>query len=262
RPIANTEIYILDRELKPAPVGVRGELYIAGGGVTRGYWGRPELTAARFVPNPLGPEEGDRLYRTGDICRYLPDGKVDFLGRADNQIKLRGYRIELGEIEAVLDQHRLVKQSVVVASEDERGEKRLIGYVVGEEGLRSGELKRYVRERLPEYMVPEAILALEEIPITSNGKVDRKKLPALEGSGSQSKQQYGARTPSGARTPVEEILVGIFEEVLRLDRVGRDDDFFEIGGHSLLATQVISRVRNAFGVEIGVGSIFEDATVE
>src|SRR5262249_11333843 len=154
--------YILDRELRPAPIGARGELYIAGGGVARGYWGRPELTAERFIPNLLGTEGGDRLYRTGDVARYLSDGKIEFIGRADDQVKVRGYRIELGEIKAVLDEHRSVKQSVVVVSEDERGGKRLLGYVVGEEETTAAELKRYVRERLPEYMVPESILVLEE----------------------------------------------------------------------------------------------------
>ena len=254
RPIANTDIYILDRELEPVPVGVRGELYISGGGVARGYWGRPEQTAERFIPNLLGAKSGERLYRTGDVCRYLPDGKVEFVGRVDDQVKIRGYRIELGEIEAVLGEHRTVKQSVVVASEDERGDRRLIGYVVGEEAD-AAELKKYVRERLPEYMVPEAIVALEEIPITANGKVDRKRLPGVEGAGRRSEEVYAA-----PRTPVEEMIVGIFEDVLKVGRVGREDNFFEIGGHSLLATQVISRVRNAFGVEIGVGSIFEAAT--
>jgi amino acid adenylation domain-containing protein len=257
RPIANTEVYVLDREMMPAPVGVRGELYIAGAGVARGYWGRPELTADRFIPNRLGPRYGDRLYRTGDVCRYLPEGEIEFVGRADYQVKARGYRIELGEIESALAEHGSVRQSVVVSSGDERGAKRLIGYVVVEEGTTGAELKNYVRERLPEYMVPDAIVALEEIPITANGKVDRKKLPAVEGAGRQSE-----RAGDGMRTPVEEILAGIFEEVLKLDRVGRDDNFFELGGHSLLATQVISRARNTFGVEIGVGSIFEAATVK
>ena len=255
-PISNTEVFILDGAIEPVPVGVKGELYIAGKGVSRGYWGRPEQTAERFIPNLMSAVGGDRLYRTGDICRYGADGRVEFVGRVDDQVKIRGYRIELGEIEAVLGEHRTVKQSVVVASEDDRGGKRLIGYVVGEEAD-AAELKRYVRERLPEYMVPEAIVALEEIPITANGKVDRKRLPRVEGEGRRPEQGYVA-----ARTPVEEMIVGIFEEVLKVDRVGREDNFFEIGGHSLLATQVVSRVRNAFGVEVGVGSIFEKPTAE
>ena len=169
--------------MSPAPVGVRGELYIGGEGVARGYWGRPELTAERFIPNLFSREGGERLYRTGDVGRYLPDGKIEFVGRADEQVKVRGYRIELGEIEAVLNEHRSVRQSVVVAREDERGGKRLVGYVVGEEGVTAAELKRHVRERLPEYMVPEAIVVLEEMPLTANGKIDRKRLPAVEGCG-------------------------------------------------------------------------------
>jgi amino acid adenylation domain-containing protein len=257
RPIANTKVYILDRELNPAPVGARGELYIGGRGVARGYWGRPGLTAERFIPNLFGSAGGDRLYRTGDVCRYLTNGKIEFIGRADDQVKVRGYRVELGEIRAVLDEHQWVKQSVVVAHEDERGVKRLIGYVVGEKEATAAELKRYVRERLPEYMVPEAILILDELPITANGKIDRKRLPSAKDADRQLDHEY-----AGRRTPVEEILVGIFEEVLKVDRVGIHDNFFEIGGHSLLATQIISRVRNTFGVEIGVGSIFEKATVE
>src|SRR6266508_629808 len=257
RPIANTETYILDRELEPAPVGVRGELYIAGGGVARGYCGSPEFTAGRFIPKLLGEEGGERLYRTGDVCRYLPDGEIEFIGRGDHQVKVRGYRIELEEIEAVLNEHRSVKQSVAVVREDERGDKRLLGYVVGEEGVTAEGLKSYVRERVPEYMVPEAIMILEEMPLTANGKVDRKKLPEVKDGGRQSEQEY-----AGARTPVEEIVIGIFEEVLKAEGVGKNANFFEIGGHSVLATQVISRVRTTFGVEIGVGSIFESATAE
>jgi amino acid adenylation domain-containing protein len=257
RPIANTEIYILDQSIAPVPAGVRGELYIGGTGVARGYWGKPGLTAERFIPNLLGRGCGDRLYRTGDVCRHLSSGKIEFLGRADDQVKVRGYRIELGEIQAALDEHQWVRQSAVVAVEDERGAKRLLGYVVGEEGATSAELKRHVRERLPEYMVPEAIVMLGEMPLTANGKIDRKRLTLVKDAGRRLEQKY-----FGARTPVEEILIVIFEEVLKLDRVGRDDNFFEIGGHSLLATQVVSRVRKTLGVEIGVGSVFERATVE
>ena len=256
RPIANTAIYILDSELNPAPVEVRGELHISGEGVARGYLKRPDLTAERFTPNPFGREGGERVYRTGDVCRYLPDGKVQFLGRADDQVKIRGYRVELGEIQAVLNERRSVRQSVVVAREDDRGNKRLIAYVVGERGVTRAELKLHLRERLPAYMAPEDILLLEEMPVTANGKIDRKRLPAVENAGRQLKREY-----VGPRTPVEEILVEIFEEVLNLDRVGIHDDFFEIGGHSLLATRVISRVRSAFDLEIGVRNIFDETTV-
>ena len=259
-PIANTRLYILDREMEPTPVEVRGQLYISGVGLARGYWGRPDLTAERFIPNPFSREGGERLYRTGDVSRYLSNGSVDFIGRDDEQIKMRGYRIELGEIEAVLDEHPSVRQSVVVASEDERGGKRLLGYVVGEEVADAAELKRHVREKLPGYMVPETILVLEEMPVTPNGKIDRKKLslaPMVKDAASRPEQGYLA-----PRTPVEEILAGLFGEALKLNRVGIRDNFFQIGGHSLLATQVVSRVKNAFGVEIGIKSVFEDATIE
>jgi amino acid adenylation domain-containing protein len=255
RPMANTQIYILDEEMGPAPVGVRGELYISGVGVARGYSRRPDLTAESFLPNVFG-DEGERLYRTGDVCRYRSDGKIEFVGRADDQVKLRGYRVELGEIEAVLNEHGLVRQSVVVASEDERGSKRLLGYVLSGGEVTGSELKRHVRERLPEYMVPEAIFALEEMPLTANGKIDRKRLQ-LENAGRLGPEEY-----AGARTPVEEIVAGIFERVLKIDRVGRDANFFEIGGHSLLAIQVISGVRSTFGIDLGVRSIFERSTVE
>ena len=257
RPIANARMYILDEYLEPAPIGVNGEIYISGAGLARGYLGKAELTAERFIPNGFGGKDGERMYRTGDVGRRLPDGNLEFIGRADRQVKVRGYRIELGEIEAVLNEHRSVRQSVVTASEDGRGGKRLVGYVAGAEGVTIAELKRHVRERLPEYMAPEAIMVLEEIPVTMNGKIDRKRLPSMNGADRQLDLEY-----LGARTAIEEILVGIFEEVLGLDRVGIRDNFFEIGGHSLLATQVISRVRSAFGVEVGVRSIFEKPTVE
>jgi amino acid adenylation domain-containing protein len=257
KPIANTQMYVLDQGLEPAPIGVRGEICISGAGLGRGYVRAPELTGEKFIPNRFGKYVGERVYRTGDVGRYLSNGNIEFVGRRDDQVKVRGYRIELGEIQAVLEEHRSVRQSVVVVSEDERGGKRLLGYVVVEEGTTAAELKRHVRERLPEYMAPDAILLLEEMPLTANGKIDRKRLPSLKDAGRQIGQKYVAPL-----TPIEEIVAGVFGEVLKLDRVGREDNFFELGGHSLLATQVISRVRNTFGVEIGVGSIFEIATAE
>jgi amino acid adenylation domain-containing protein len=257
RPIANTQMYILDQKQNPAPVGVRGDIYISGTGLARGYLRSPELTGEKFIPNRFSQKPGERCYQTGDLGRYRSDGNIEFLGRADDQVKVRGYRIELGEIEAVLNEHRSVKQSLVIASEDERGVKRLIGYVVGEEGATSAELKRHVRERLPEYMAPEAIVVLEGMPLTANGKIDRKRLPPVGDAGRQVEQEYVA-----PQTPLEEMVVGIFGEVLRLDRVGISDNFFELGGHSLLAIQVISRVRHTFGVEIGMRSIFDAPTAE
>jgi len=255
-PLSNASVRIYEENSELAPLGVRGELMIGGTGVSRGYLNRAELTAERFIPDAYGEGPGARMYRTGDLGKYDAGGKIEYLGRGDEQVKIRGYRIELGEIEVALNEHRSVKQSVVVVREDERGNKRLFGYVVGE-GANAAELKRHVRERLPEYMAPESIMVLEEIPTTANGKIDRKRLPTVEGAGRSSEQEYVA-----ARTPVEEIVVGIFEEVLKADRVGREDDFFELGGHSLLATQAVSRVRNAFGVEIGVRSVFEEPTVK
>jgi amino acid adenylation domain-containing protein len=255
-PIANTQVYILDQHQEVAPVGVKGELYIGGAGVTRGYLGRAEMTAEKFVPHLFSEEDGARLYRTGDMCRYLEDGKIEFLERVDGQVKVRGYRIELSEIEAALNEHSSVRQSVVIAREDESGGKRLLGYVVGEEDVTAAELKTYLNGRLPGHMVPEAILMLEEMPVTANGKIDRKSLPRAEAADMQVVGEY-----FGPRTPVEEILVGIYEEVLKLDRVGIHDNFFEIGGHSLLAIKVGSRMKNIFGIEIAVMSIFEAPTV-
>ena len=255
RPLSNASVRIYEENGELAPLGVRGELMIGGTGVARGYLNRAELTAERFIPDAYGEDPGARMYRTGDLGKCDAEGKIEYLGRGDEQVKIRGYRIELGEIEAALNEHRSVKQSVVVVREDERGDKRLIGYVVGE-GANAAELKRHVRERLPEYMAPELIMVLEEIPTTANGKIDRKRLPTVEGAGRSSEQEYVA-----ARTMVEEMVVGIFEEVLKVDRVGREDDFFELGGHSLLATQAVSRVRTVFGVEIGVRSVFEEPTV-
>jgi len=257
RPISNTQMYILDQNLEPAPIGVGGEIYISGAGLARGYLGRPELTAEKFMPNQLGKKGGERLYRTGDIGRFLPDGTGEFIGRVGEQVKIRGYRVELREIESLLNEHGGVKQSVVVVREDVKGDTRLMAYVVGEEGTTGPSLKRHLRERVPEYMVPEAILVLEEIPLTANGKIDRKRLPLVSNSVRQLEEEYVA-----PQTPIEEIVVGIFEEALCLDWVGIHDNFFEIGGHSLLATRVISRVRSTFDVEIGVRSIFEEATAE
>jgi amino acid adenylation domain-containing protein len=257
KPIANAQIYILDEELRPVPIGVRGEIYISGAGLARGYLGKPELTADRFIPNQFGRVGGELLYRTGDVGRYLSDGNIEFMGRVDEQVKVRGYRIELGEIEAALNEHQGVEQSVVVARENERGDKRLIAYVVGEAMAATAELKKHVRMRLPEYMIPDVIMALEKMPVTANGKVDRKRLPSAKGADRHAEREY-----VGARTPVEEMVANIFEDVLRGDRVGVHDNFFEIGGYSLLATQVVSRARKMLGVEIGVKRIFETPTVE
>ncbi len=258
RPIANTQGYILDRRLQPVPIGVAGELYLAGDGLARGYFGRPDLTAERFVPNPFATQQDARMYRTGDLCRYLPDGNIQYLGRIDNQVKLRGYRIELGEIEAVLNQHTSVQQSVVVAREDTPGDKRLVAYIVRKPGNQSSidDLRQHLKQGVPEYMLPSAIVLLDKLPLTPNGKVDRKALPAPDRSSHE-----GALGKVAARNTIEELVAGIWCEVLKIEGVGINDDFFELGGHSLLATQVISRLRQTFQIELPLRTLFEAPTV-
>jgi amino acid adenylation domain-containing protein len=259
QPISNTQVYVLDEEMEIVPVGVTGELYIGGEGLARGYWHRPEQTAERFIPHPFSREGGARLYRTGDVVRHLPDGNIEFIGRRDAQVKLRGFRIELGEIESVLGAHPSVREVVVIAREDVVGDRRLVAYVVGDEAQQAVDgsvLRAYLKERLPDYMVPSAFVTLEEIPLTPNGKVDRKALPEPERSGGEAGTGYVA-----ARTPVEEVLCGIWEQLLKVERVSIDENFFELGGHSLLATQVISRVRESFSVELALRVIFESPTV-
>src|SRR5581483_5445167 len=255
RPIANSRIYILGSQWQRVPVGVVGELYAAGENLGRGYWGEAGLTAERFVPDPWGGAEGQRLYRSGDLCRYLADGNLEFIGRKDQQVKGRGYRIELGEIEARLGGHPGVRESVVVARETDGGEKQLVGYVVMEEGGRAEELRAYLKERLPEYMVPAFVVRLERLLLTANGKVDRRSLPAPEGAGGAVEGHVAPRTA------VEEILAGLYEEVLRVGRGGMRDNFFELGGHSLLGTRLVSRVRERLGVELALRSLFEGPSV-
>jgi amino acid adenylation domain-containing protein len=255
-PVPNTQLYVLDAWLEPAPVGVAGELYIGGVGVVRGYLDQPDLTAARFLPDPHRGVAGARLYRTGDVGRRRADGEIDFLGRTDHQVKLRGYRVELGEIEATLRAHARVREAVVLLREDVPGQQRLVAYVTGEDGAEPtvAELREHVAEQAPDYMVPRAYVVLDRLPVTSNGKVDRRALPTPE------------RTSEGEyvepRTVVEELLAEIFAEVLRLERVGATDNFFELGGHSLLVTQVFSRLREMLGIEVPLRALFEQPTVE
>ncbi len=254
RPIANTQVYILDQHLEPVPEGVIGELYIAGAGVTAGYLNQPERTAERFVPNPFSQDKGGRMYRTGDLARYLANGNVEFLGRADDQVKIRGFRIELGEIESVLSQHAGVKQAVVLARPDERGEKRLLGYVVARDAsLTSDTLRAYLKEQLPEYMVPTALMVLAKLPLNANGKIDRQALPEPE--------QAQTKAYVAPRTPTEELVASIWAEVLRRDRVSIEDNFFDLGGHSLMATQIVSRIREKFHVELAMRILFEKPTI-
>ena len=256
-PIANTQIYLLDCHLQPVPVGVLGELYIGGVGLARGYLNRPELTAEKFIPNPFSVEPGARLYKTGDLARYRPDGNIEFLGRIDHQVKIRGFRIELGEVEAVLGQHPSVAAATVIVRENGNGDKQLVAYLAAASSGRqpeAGGLREFLCRKLPAYMVPSTFVFLEKLPLTANGKVDRRALPAP----SPERKLEGYRAP---RTPEEEILCGIYADLLSLERVGIDENFFSVGGHSLLAVQVVSRVRSVLGVELTVQAIFEAPSV-
>ncbi|HSP76994.1 MAG TPA: amino acid adenylation domain-containing protein, partial [Myxococcaceae bacterium] len=253
RPISNTQVYVLDGRLEPVPVGGVGEVYIGGDGLAVGYLERPELTAERFIPHPFSGEPGARLYRTGDRARRREDGNLEFLGRRDDQVQVRGFRIERGEVEAVLGTHPAVGPAVVVVREEE-GDKRLVAYAVPRVGavLEVGELRVFLKERLPEYMVPAHLVPLESLPLTSNGKVARQALPAPESVAGEEPSDSEA-----PRSPVEELLVGLWAQVLGVERIGRQDDFFELGGHSLLATQLVARIRSAFSVELPLRDVFE-----
>ncbi|MCP4656984.1 MAG: amino acid adenylation domain-containing protein, partial [bacterium] len=257
RAVANFRIYLLNARGKPVPVGIPGEVYLNGPAMARGYFNRPELTAASFLPDPFSLEAGDRLYRTGDLARTLGDGNLVFLGRIDHQVKIRGFRIEPGEIEAVLDRGPRVRESVVVAfQESPLRPARLVAYVVTADPRPEVEaLRAHLKEKLPDYMVPSAFVFLDALPLTSGGKVDRRALPAPEWRHDEMSDLVAPRTQ------VEELLADVWAEILGLDRVGVDDNFFELGGHSLLATQVTSRVREAFGVELPLRRLFEAPTV-
>jgi amino acid adenylation domain-containing protein len=255
KPLANVRVYVLDEKQRPAGIGVAGELYIGGIGVARGYQNEAGMSAERFVPDPHGKYGGERMYRTGDVARWMPDGNLEYIGREDGQVKVRGYRIELGEIEAALKKYREVKEAVVIARDDELGAKRLVAYLTGgeESETASKEVRGYLEGKLPEYLIPSAYVWLKEMPLTRNGKVDKNALPAPEDSDSE-----GYVAP---RTPLEEIVAGIWGTLLNVKKVSVEATFFELGGHSLLATQVMSRLRATFKIEIPLRVLFERPTV-
>ncbi|HKN84018.1 MAG TPA: non-ribosomal peptide synthetase, partial [Pyrinomonadaceae bacterium] len=258
-PISNMQIYLLDQHLQPVPIGITGEIHIGGVGLARGYLNQPALTAARFVPDPFAQIPGARLYKTGDLARFTAGEEIEFAGRLDQQVKVRGFRIELGEIETVLGQHPGVREAVVVAREDASGVKRLIAYVVAREvpPPTISEMRDYLKKTVPEYMAPSAFVLLDALPLTATGKVDRNALPVPEQMRPELAQVYVA-----PRSAVEQVLCGIFSEVLQIEPVGVRDSFFELGGHSLLATQVSSRVRAALQVELPLRRLFEAPVVE
>jgi amino acid adenylation domain-containing protein len=255
RPIDNTQVYILDHFGKPLPIGVPGELYLGGAGLARGYLNRPELTAERFIDNPFG-DANTHLYKTGDLARFLADGNIEFLGRIDNQVKIRGFRIELGEIEAVLGQHPSVQQNTVLVHAAPGTDKRIVAYIVPNQSLDLMELRTFLKNQLPDYMIPSAFVTIEKLPLTPNGKIDRRALSQLPVDASLSEESYVA--PS---TPVEELVAETWAEILDVKRVGIHDNFFDLGGHSLLATQAISRVRSLFQVELPLRYLFNNPTL-
>jgi len=254
RPLANTQVYVLDEHRQPVPVGVAGELYIGGAGVARGYLNRPELTAEKFLADPFGKEPDGRIYKTGDLVRYQPDGQLEFIGRIDQQVKIRGYRIELGEIEAVLQRHPALREAVVVARANAAGEKELVAYLTGSSVPAVGELRAHLLKTLPDYMVPVAFVTLSALPLTPNGKIDRQALPAPAG-------ERFARLTEAPATATEQKLAKLWSELLGVEKIGRQDNYFELGGHSLLAVRMIFRLRDEFGVELPVKAIAEHPTI-
>ncbi|MBF1989864.1 non-ribosomal peptide synthetase [Fischerella thermalis] len=257
-PIANTQLYVLDQYLQPVPKGVAGELYIGGAGIARGYFNQPELTAQKFIPHPFSDEPGARLYKTGDQVRFRVDGTLEFLGRLDNQVKLRGFRIELGEIESLLCLHPTVKDAVVMVREDVAGDQRLVSYLVlqPESSLAVDNLRSFLQEKLPDYMIPSAFVPLQTFPLTANGKVDRKALPTPDKISADVEQSFVA-----PRNSLEEQVADIWSQLLRIEKVGIHNNFFALGGHSLLVTQLISRIRDALGVELLIQDVFANPTV-
>jgi aryl carrier-like protein len=250
---------VTDRHGQPSPIGVAGEIYIGGDLLARGYHGRPDATAERFLPDPFGRAAGGRLYRTGDSARYRSNGELEFLGRMDQQIKIRGYRVELGEIESVLRQHESVRDAVVVMDRSSNQTTRLAGYFVARNGGDPGahELRSFLRAKLPEYMVPAVFLKLAALPLTPNGKVDRKSLPPLDAAPSDLEASYVA-----PRSELERTVARVWQEVLKIDRTGVHDNFFELGGHSLLLIQLRARLAEALGKPISMVELFKYPTID
>jgi amino acid adenylation domain-containing protein len=259
RPVQNTEVYLLDEHLQPVPIGARGELYIGGDCLARGYLNRPELTGRAFIPNPFSDELGTRLYRTGDIARYLPDGNLEFLGRMDHQVKIRGYRIETGEIEAALGRHPAVREVVVMAREDMPGDTRLVAYVVSglDPATVTGELRGFLNEKLPDYMMPASFVSLDALPLLPQGKVDRHRLPAPDQLRAEQEQAF-----VGPRDLLELQLAQVWEETLGIHPISVHDNFFTLGGHSILAVRLMAQIQKQFGKSLPLSALFDGATVE
>jgi amino acid adenylation domain-containing protein len=256
RPIANTQLYVLDPDLQRVPPGVIGELFIGGAGVARGYLNRPELTAERFLIDPFSGVPGSRMYKTGDLARYRTDGTLEYLGRIDDQVKIRGYRVELGEIDAALAAQPKIQSCAVIAREDEPGKKVLVAYVVARgEAASIDELRRFLRDKLPDYMIPAQFVYLDELPLTPNGKVDRKALPVPSSASSR------AGNGGAPRNKSEETIAGIWSDLLKIDGIGVEDDFFDLGADSLTATALVGRLRSLFGVDLSLARLFERPTV-
>ncbi|HEY7415575.1 MAG TPA: non-ribosomal peptide synthetase, partial [Ktedonobacteraceae bacterium] len=256
RPIANDQVYILDQQMQPVPIGVPGELYIGGSGLARGYFQHPDETAARFVPDPFAQEAGARLYKTGDIVRYLPQGAIEFIGRRDYQVKLRGFRIELGEIEGALAAHPAVSEACVLLKEEQPGEKHLVACIVPQQdALAPAVLREYLRTRLPGYMIPSFYVSLAALPLSPNGKVDRRSLAMLSITPVADEEKIAPRNT------LEEVVCALWSDVLGCERVGIYDNFFDLGGHSLSATRLVARLSKTFQVTLPLRRLFETPTV-
>jgi acyl-CoA synthetase (AMP-forming)/AMP-acid ligase II/acyl carrier protein len=259
RPIANTQIYVLDENMHPAPINVTGELFIGGVNLGRGYHQRPDLTAEKFIPNSFGSQAGERLYRTGDRARYLPNGQIEFLGRIDNQVKLRGFRIELGEIESAIERHESVRECVAVVRDDEGGQKQLVANIVpatADNVPTVSEFRSFLKDLLPEYMIPTSFITLDAMPLTPNGKVDRQALPAPESARPNLAVAY-----ADPKTEIERDIATVWREVLGIEKVGLNDNFFELGGDSIRILLVLNKLQTIFGDKLSMPQMFEFPTI-